>query len=105
MLFLLMTNELVAMVTSTGYHAWRLHFRYDLLRDANYLASKCVRCAVKMREMVLECVRHATVTAQERAQQFIPALSMIPVAVDSSIAFVPSSRSLHHSTFCCLTRW
>ena len=41
-------------------------------RDANYLASKC---AVKMREMVLECVRHTTVTAQEYAQQFIPVAS------------------------------
>ena len=32
---------------------------------------------MKMHEMVLECVRHATVTAQECAQQFIPVASLL----------------------------
>ena len=30
-------------------------------RDANYIASKCARCAVKMHEVVIESVRLATI--------------------------------------------
>ena len=33
-------------------------------------------CPVYMREMVLECVRNATVAAQECPQQFIPVASL-----------------------------
>ena len=32
---------------------------------------------MKMREIVLQCVRHATVTTQECAQQFIPVASLL----------------------------
>ena len=60
-----------------------MRLTYHTYRDANYLASRWVRCDLKMREIVLEYVRHS---------------SAVRTAVHSScfIAFV-LSRWLHHS--------